>query len=216
LGVGCFFLRTRHNMDRFLPLISLAFVPLAVVKVHFSGPPGMVTYGLLMTLTAAVFIGYLSSVARGTKLSWVPKVVVLSTVLLAALLMPREIGVPTLSGLRAEANGPQDLGVVSTSEWLRNNYDGGMVLMEISGNEEVVFGSRIPEDRHIYEGNFRIWESSLANPVSNDIAWIYMRTAEGEQDQVWRRLHDRQELLHCYYLAYQHEPYHMIYHWRSC
>ena len=216
LGVGYFFVHSRLKPDQFPPFILLVFVPLGVFKAHFSGAAGAVPYGLVMILSAAIFIGYLSSVLRQTRLHWLPKVPLLIMVLPGALLTAQDISVPTLNGRQAEADGPQDSGIASTSDWLRNNYDQGLVLMELSGNEGVVFGSRIPGNRHVYEGNFRVWESALADPVSNDITWIYMRATQGEQDQVWRRLHDREELLRCYYLAYQHEPHHVIYHRRAC
>lgn len=216
LGMGYFFVHSRLKPDKFPPFILLVFIPLGVAKTHFSGAEGAAPYGLIMILSAAIFIGYLSSILRQTRLHWLPKAPLLAMVLLGVLVTAQEISLPQLSVRQAEADGPQDRGIASTSEWLRNNYDKGLVLMELSGNEGVVFGSRIPGNRHVYEGNFRIWESALADPVSNDIAWIYMRTTKGKEDQVWQRLHDQPGFLLCYYAAYQDEPHHVIYHRRTC
>jgi 4-amino-4-deoxy-L-arabinose transferase-like glycosyltransferase len=194
----------------------MAFIPLALGKVYLWGPDGAVPYGLIITFTCAILTGYLFSIF-GTTYFRRFRIVQLPAILLIGLfLISQAIELQNVSIAQASSNGSQYPGMGSTAQWLKNYYDGRLILMEVTGNEDLLFASGIPGDRHVHEGNFRIWDAALANPVGNDIDWVFMRTAIGEQDHVWKTLHDKEEFLDCYEAIYQHKNHHAIYKRRAC
>jgi hypothetical protein len=74
--------------------------------------------------------------------------------------------------------------------------------MESFQNELVTFESHIPTQAVIYEGSFQRWLPALAHPAANTIRWIYMRRTPGNEDAVWKSLHDSDQLS-SYRLVYQ-------------
>ncbi|WP_230687080.1 glycosyltransferase [Catellatospora vulcania] len=176
---------------------------------EYGGELYNVRFGLIMLLPAAVFAGYLVSLAPALAerlnrpaLARVAKGVVAAGVLSTALAVP---GVITLDEARDFRNSAWEAANASASGWLRGNHHGELTLMMSFENESVTFDSRIPTEAIVYEGSYQLWERALADPAASDIEWIYMRALPGQEDQVWRELHGTRQLEQHYALVYEHE-----------
>jgi hypothetical protein len=97
----------------------------------------------------------------------------------------------------------------AAADWLRAHYDGGLLLMESYGNEEVVFAAQVPFPDQVYEGSYRIWGPALAHPGYHEIAWVVMR--DSSQDEVYTGLH-ASIVRYGYRLAWTNHDY-LIYRW---
>jgi Dolichyl-phosphate-mannose-protein mannosyltransferase len=206
LGVVILVLRERLNL-RTLPVLSYAFVlaffvialeegqrPLHVLQ--YSASLYNVRFGLLVVLPAAVLIGYLvgavagrPSGVRGVVAVVVPVVVMVQ---LGWGLMDPQVRIMTLrdpAETITATSGASD----AASEFLRDNYDGGLVLMESFGNERVLFRARIAPGQNLYEGSYRMWEPALNDPGQLDVRWIVMRGPE-QPDKVFEALHGDSDL----------------------
>ncbi len=88
--------------------------------------------------------------------------------------------------------------------WLKNHWDGGIVLRQRVGNELVAFTSEIPFDDVIYEGNQEFWNDSLVDPLKYHVKWIFMRQGT-IKDKVSEHLQNSQVLAEHYTLAYENQ-----------
>jgi len=166
-----------------------------------------VRFGLVMVLGTSVFTGYLVGrlhrSSLGLRFRGAP---VAALGLAAAVVVGAAVAVPgTATEAEAVAFRASDAEQANAraSGWLRRHYDGGLVLMESFGNESVTFGSRIPTERIVYEGSFRMWEPALAHPAGHGIRWVYLRTTPGGEDQVTESLAATPELDNDYVLVYE-------------
>ncbi|MBO3746600.1 glycosyltransferase [Streptosporangiaceae bacterium NEAU-GS5] len=169
--------------------------PLHVTEIH--GDLYNVRFGLVMALATAVFAGYVVRLAAGAV---AVRVAVAGTVAASVFAVS---GTATLAEPVAYLNSKGGRIDVGSASWLREHYDGGMVLMQNFGNELVVFGSRLPLGQVLYEGSFRKWEPALADPAGRDVRWIYMRSSKGAEDGVYRALYGTARLRDRYELLYQ-------------
>jgi len=94
----------------------------------------------------------------------------------------------------------------ATASWLRQNYTGGLMLMESYGNENVAFDSHVPMQDQVYEGSYRLWRPALANPSGHGITWIVMRRESNHQDQVYKNLFGS-TLIDGYRVVWQNHDY---------
>jgi hypothetical protein len=167
-----------------------------------------VRFGLLMVLPAAVMIGYLVSLleARMQEIAAVfiaaPLVITLATNLAA----PGQI--ITLQEPASVLNVELRVMSVQTSDYLRNQYDGGTILMQSFGNEFVLPDAHIGSANNVYEGSYKMWEPTLADPSGHNVRWIIMRKGglAKQRDDVNDRLSGSPEL-QSYALVYQNEFY---------
>jgi Glycosyl transferase family 2/Dolichyl-phosphate-mannose-protein mannosyltransferase len=170
-----------------------------------------VRFGLIMLLPAAVFAGYLVSVAttlvheRHARLA---KGVAAACVVAATLALP---GVVTLDEARDFRNSAWESANAAASAWLREHHDGGLTLMMSYENESVTFDSQVNTAAIVYEGSYRMWEPALRDPASMHIEWIYMRALPGQEDRVWKSLYGTPALTDSYDLVYDHGD-RLIYH----
>lgn len=227
VGLGAYVYRTRLRVATTAPYTLLVFMPFFVYAV-FSGQrplhvPQMqgdlynVRFGLVMLLPVAVFAGYLVSLVprhlggaakQSTRrpvrmlsaLTRAPRAAMAVGVITAALALPETATLTEAHTFRASVT---EKGNAAAAAWLREHYDGGLVLMQSFGNESVTFDSRLPTRTILYEGSFRKWEAALADPAQRGVRWIYMRSTPGNQDQVWRELHTELRLVNNYTLLYQ-------------
>ncbi|WP_169789205.1 glycosyltransferase family 39 protein [Nonomuraea candida] len=241
-GVLAYAWRRRLRAEAPAPYILLIFVPffaqaltmgqrpLHVPEVH--GSFYNVRFGLVMAMAAAVFTGYLLSLAPlrtrsgarsgtwfGTRLgsrlgAWFgfrfragwERSVLVGCALSTVLAVP---GTATLTEPMNWHAGRDERAVARAVDLLRRGYDGGLLLMENHGNETVTFGSRIPLGRIVYEGSFRVWDRALKDPAGQGIRWIYARTLAGRDDRTWRALRDLPALTRDFTLVYQDEVQHI-------
>lgn len=208
-GLVYFLISTKFKANKIGALVllfPLLFFVAAIysgqIPVHIPGiagtPEGMfnIRYGLVMIPAVALFAGYLTQ--RGI---WLKALVVIG-VTVGAVMMVQANDIITLNEpIVARREWEDILRQVVAAEWFRNNYDGGLVLMESKGNEQVAFESRIPMRKFIYEGSYKYWEPALKNP--QDLArWVFMRGG-ATPDKVWKALHGTPQLLDNYDLVYQ-------------
>jgi hypothetical protein len=82
-----------------------------------------------------------------------------------------------VNGLSAQAQS-------DAQEWLAENYDGGLVLMDDFSRTISIIHAGLPMDQVIYIGNAPYWEESLAEPERH-ARWIVMQ----EHDAIWNELY---------------------------
>ncbi|AQZ61005.1 unnamed protein product [[Actinomadura] parvosata subsp. kistnae] len=206
--------RRRLHVEAVAPYTLLIFVPFFVLALYLGQRPlhvpevhgsfYNVRFALVMALGAAVFAGYLVSLAPlRARWAWTAA---------TAAMVATVVAVPGTATLAEPMNwhaGRDERAVTKAVAWWRQHYDGGLVLMENHGNEIAVFDSRIPLDRIVYEGSFRLWDRALRDPAGRGIGWIYARTLPGREDKIWRALHDRPELTHDFTLVYRDAVQHI-------
>jgi glycosyltransferase involved in cell wall biosynthesis len=228
-GLVLHLVRTRLAPSDAAPYALLALFPFYVYSLYSGQRPlhvpqvgGQslynVRFGIAMLLPAAVFAGYLVSLAAVAARRWQrerlrrPLVAILSVaVLLSAL---GTVGVATLAEAQAFRATATERADDVAAAWLRDNYHGGPVLMESFGNEAVTFESQIPTQNIVYEGSFRMWQPDLQDPAAHGIRWIYLRTTPGQTDDTYLALHANPELTTDYQLVYQ-DADRVIYRWKA-
>ncbi|RJL24225.1 glycosyltransferase [Bailinhaonella thermotolerans] len=200
LGLVCLLARHRLRADALVPLTLLVFVPFFVYALYtgerplqvpeISGRLYNVRFALIMILPVAVLSAYLVAEVRRSLRAPVrfTGYAAVGGALAATGLSATLSGVDTLEeaqGFRARAENQAQSRAAS---WLRANYDGGTVLMQSFGNEIMMFESRIPLRRVVYEGSFRQWRPALADPGPRGIRWIHIGLAPTTDDDVWESL----------------------------
>jgi hypothetical protein len=192
LAFGAFFVYALYSGAR----------PLHVKEV--TGDLYNVRFGLIMLLAAAVFAGYLVSLVPGMmrRVPW-PVVARFGTGAVAVGVLASAAavsGVVTLDEAR-DFRGKEAPNTAAAA-WLRQHHDGGRTLMMSFGNESVTFDSRIPTQRIVSEGSYKLWQPALRDPASSHIEWIYIRAVPGREDTVWRELYGTPQLEQPYQLVY--------------
>jgi hypothetical protein len=135
-------------------------------------------YGVMMVPITAVFLGYLFWRSRpGAK--W------LIAFLMLAQLGLYGIGYSPILSYRDGTVGLSSSKRTDAEAWMRQNYDGGLVLMDDFARTMSVTRSLIPMQNTIYIGNKPYWEESLIAPEKY-ATWIIMQ----EHDTVWNSLLD--------------------------
>jgi hypothetical protein len=157
-------------------------------------------FGLLMAVPAAILVAYLISLLPLK--TWLVGLVVS----VACALLPLVPGGPTRIVTAQEGS---EFGfssvAVETSDFLRENYDGGVLLIESFGNESILFHARISLTNNVYEGSYRLWDPALSNPPGQQIKWIVMRGGTGP-DQTHQELSSSSKL-NDYNEVFQNELY---------
>jgi glycosyltransferase involved in cell wall biosynthesis/putative flippase GtrA len=210
IGLAVYLWRTRLSAESWPALALLVMFPLFVVTLYKGERPlhvyqyyynfYNVRFGLVMILPACVLIGFLAAeLARilENKLHsrwWAAAVrstpaiaVILTAALTAAGSLQSGSLVTLMEPLAAQAT-PTASHARAAARWIRTHYTGGRLLMESYGNEEVAFASHVPAEDQVYEGSYRLWLPTLANPSGHGIAWIVMRTEKNDRDQVYKDL----------------------------
>jgi len=217
-GVVVHLARTRLRADAVALYPLLAFFPFFVYALQSGQRPlhvpevgglGLynVRFGMVMVLATAVFTGHLvGQGVRSVRLasprvrSLAPALLAVAAVAACTLAVP---GTATLDEARAFRASDVERANGQASAWLREKYDGGLVLMESFGNESVTFDSQIPTENIVYEGSFQRWEPALAHPAGHDIRWVYLRTTPGGEDHTWAELAGTPELDNDYVLVFR-------------
>lgn len=146
-----------------------------------------VRFGLMMVLPAAILVAYLISVLP--RRSWIAGLALAA----ACTLLPLVPGGPTQVVTAREGSIGYPETAMATSDYLREHYDNGVILIESFGNESVLFHARIPLSNNVYEGSYQKWDPALSNPPGQRIRWIVMRGGNGP-DEAHRELADSSRL----------------------
>ncbi len=181
--------------------------PLHVEQI--SGDLYNVRFGLLMVLPAAVLIGYLSSLLTSRIYTQMASVVIIGFVVMFGLWTATDTSnVVTLKEPVVALDTSYSTDSSEASAYLKEHYEGGLVLMESFGNELVLFEAGIPTGANLYEGSYQLWEPALAHPAGSDIQWIVMRHTD-QPDEVYTTLDGSPEL-DGYTLAFQNNSYYVF------
>jgi hypothetical protein len=230
LGSGVLLLRRRASLAILPSIALLAMFPFFVVALFLGQRPLHVTqingdfynvrFGLVMIVPAAILLGCLLSMilTRTAYIAGVSGVAAVAvTTCVASLLTPG--GVITRSGidvLSASDKRPTTVGqlndynlMAATSQFLRQHYTTGRVLMESFGNELVLFDARIDSGRQISESSYRLWQPALKAPLTYRIDWIVMRRKKGQSDLVYASLQGSDRLSS--YLSVYENPDYIVY-----
>ena len=152
-------------------------------------------YGVLMLPAVGFFTGFLTEKGKWLGFS------VLLLIVVSAILTWQGGIITVKDALHAKISQGEQI-QEAAGERLKNNYDGGLVLMQRRTNEHTVFVSTLSLSNVIYEGDQDIWEESLQDPTKH-ARWVFMRERDGVPDKVWKALHSTPQLLDNYDLVYQ-------------
>jgi hypothetical protein len=147
--------------------------------------PTNLRYALLLAPAAGFLVGWL---AHGTHLRWP---VLAASVLSSALVWHGGlVNVQEAQGLVTTSQGQTS---TRAGDWIRQHYDGGLVLMQRRTNENLLFTSRVPLGDVVYEGDRTEWASDLQDPPAG-VHWLVMDAGDlsrgAPADQVWVDMHD--------------------------
>lgn len=195
----------------FVPFFGLALYkgqrPLHVTQIN--GDLYNVRFGLLMVLPAAIFIGCLAG-ALWELHSGKLLVVGVACVGCAAsvwVIQSHPSSISTLQEPLAFQRAAVDT-QAQAAAFLRQNYHGGVIVMQFFGNESVLFDARINLVNNLYEGSYKQWLPALANPRQSQVLWIVMRHSAGSTDMVYHQLANSAQL-ETYRLVYQNSDYYI-------
>jgi hypothetical protein len=200
----------RRRLDSLPTFGLLGVAPFFVVALYVGQRPLHVTqitgdlynlrFGLLMAVPAAILVAYLISVLPSR--TWL----VGTVVAVVCALLPLVPGGPT--GIVTAKEG-SEFGFsqisLDTSAYLRENYDGGVILIESFGNESILFHARIPLTNNVYEGSYQLWDPALSSPPGQGIRWIVMRDGKNP-DQAHQELAGTRKL-DSYDVVYRNDLY---------
>lgn len=149
-----------------------------------------VRYGVMMIPAAAFFAGYLFSwLNRRFKLDTVFTKYIVFAALVVLINVFVFQPVSFVSGSEKAITIDDGVGGLSSAkkpdaqDWIKENYDGGLVLIDDYARTVSIIKSGIPMENVIYVGNKPYWEESLEEPEKH-ARWIITQT----DDAVWDRL----------------------------
>lgn len=154
---------------------SVIFIP-HLTPVSFEWRLFNVRYGIMMVPVVAFFIAYLFHTVKPAQ-----KVLIVFLLFIQLLLFASSYAkVITLAdGTEGLSRAKQP----SAQQWLYDNYDNGLVLIDDYVRSLSIIRANIPMENIIYLGNKPYWEESLAQPQTH-AKWIIMQ----KDDAVWQSL----------------------------
>jgi hypothetical protein len=168
---------------------SVIFIP-HLTPVSFEWRLFNVRYGVMMVPVVAVFIGYLFS-----RIGWQKQALVIALCFLQLFLFQSGY-----SSVISYADGVEGLSHAKRPDaevWMKEHYDGGLVLMDDYARTISIIRSGIPMQSVIYIGNKPYWEESLKEPEKY-ATWVVLQ----KSDAVWNQLYqndERQKRLYTYF-----------------
>jgi hypothetical protein len=227
-GLVVYLWRTRLSAESMPALSLLVMFPMFVVTLYKGQRPlhvweyyqsfYNVRFGLVMLLPAALLAGYLVSeamdLAGRMRGRWRVLAVAVPAVVLAFIAAQsgaalRTGDIVTLEEPLAANAAPSAVQAAAAASWLRGHYDGGLLLMESYGNEEVAYASHVPLQDQVYEGSYRLWTPALVHPGYHEIVWVVMH--DSSQDEVYTGLRGS-IVRYGYRLVWTNHDY-LIYRW---
>lgn len=160
-----------------------------------------VRYGLLLLPAVVFFMSYL------TRKNAVMKIVVILAIILQialfySLLPGRDnhLSFVTLRDTVASVNKPTQ----EATQWLFQNYDGGLILISSASSESFIFNSGLEIKNFITEGTGQYWKESLENPKKY-ATWVILFPSF--TDRVGKALKENHILKEDYDIAFQNQTY---------
>lgn len=151
-----------------------------------------VRYGVVMIPTVAIFFGYL--LAFINRIEWHLLLVVVLSTQLFLFYSGNVQAISRLDGISGLSASKR----TDAENWLKNNYDGGLVLVDDFARTVSLIRSFIPMQNTIYIGNKPYWEESLAEPEKH-AQWIILQ----ENDTLWNTFYNTQEKQQRLFTYYQ-------------
>ncbi len=217
LGAVVYAVRTRLRPQHMAPLAFYVLFPFFVFMLYagqrpmrvpeLSGDMYNIRFALVMLLPTAIFMAYLA------RRSLLLKALVIVIAAGSIVLQLRLHGIITLTEPASVQDTPRSQNIELAAAWLKAHYNGGRMLMESYGNDQLQFVSGIPLGQVVYEGSFRIWEGTLEAPQRSGIEWVVMRLPSSDvydlvgADKVWTRWHNDPALEAHYDLVYANAFY---------
>jgi hypothetical protein len=157
---------------------SIIFIP-QLTPSTFEWDLFNVRYGLMMLPFTAIFVAYLWK--RSFKIFKV--FILLLTLAQLYIFYNPQANMPiTLAdgvvGLSASSH-------PNAEQWLANNYDHGLVLLDDYARTLSIIGAKLPMQNTIYVGNKPYWQESLKKPQKYS-RWVVMQ----KDDTVWKTIYE--------------------------
>lgn len=134
-------------------------------------------YGVIMMPAAAIFVSYLFSRVN------------LNRKLLLVFLLILQIGlfVVGYSKVIAVSDGIEGLSASKRTDsqlWLKDHYDGGLVLLDDFARSVEIIKSNIPMQKIIYIGNKPYWDDSMTEPEKY-ATWVVMQKNDAVYNHIY-------------------------------
>ena len=156
---------------------SVIFVP-HITPDHFEWKLFNVRYGLMIVPTVAFLIGYLF-----TKIKTAGRLVLIGLAVFQLALFG--IGYSPVITLDDGTVGLSAAKKVDAQDWLAENYDYGLVLLDDFARTVSVTRAGLPMQKVIYVGNKPYWDESLIAPEKY-ARWIVLQ----KDDAVWKSIYE--------------------------
>lgn len=186
------FIFNKNNKFRFLVSLLLAtpfvfyvvtlYLGQSIIFIPHLTPPNFewtlfnVRYGVMMVPVAALFLAYLFY-----RVKTAGKVLILFLFLFQFALYG--VGYSKVISLDDGINGLSTAKRPDAERWLRENYDGGLILLDDFSRLISIVRSGIPMEEVIYIGNKPYWEESLIEPEKY-ATWIVIQ----QNDVIWKTI----------------------------
>ncbi len=181
------------NSRKYLPVVLVVLTPFAFnILALYAGQsamnvlqapinPGLfnIRYGIMMLPGIAVLLGI---VAGKIKHLWL--VILVLLIVQSGLFYKAGHPITLIDGLNGLEN---TYYTVEASQWLVDNYEGGLILTSLASHDAFVARAHIPMKNYIHEGNAGYWDEALKYPSRNI---EYIALLKFPPDSVYRKLKD--------------------------
>lgn len=93
---------------------------------------------------------------------------------------------------------------IEASQWLAENYEGGLILTSLASHDAFVARAQIPMKNYIHEGNAEFWDEALLNPSQR---LTYITVLVQPPDSVYRALKDNQDFKKNFELVHEYKEF---------
>lgn len=162
--------------------------------------PGLfnIRYGMMALPAIALVLGIVSS-------NKVLRYAVMIVLVVQSVLFVRAgIPVSLADGLHGLKN---TYYTVEASKWLREHYEGGLILTSLASHDAFVARAQLPMKNYIHEGTRGYWNNALKNP-DQDVAYIALLTFP--PDSVYRKLRNNKTFKTEYTVVHTYEKFEIL------
>ncbi|MCR4263121.1 MAG: glycosyltransferase family 39 protein [Candidatus Roizmanbacteria bacterium] len=211
LGILWYSVRNFLKPTQWAPLLLLVPYPFNILSLFLGQsviwmpfmPPYFETffnirYGLLVLPAISFFVAYLTTRYVVAQILVVLLLGVQMYLFFVPSLLPlfgKEVGMVTLADTVSSVNEQTK----NASDFLRNNYDGGLVMASSASIDAFIFRTGIPLKNYITEGTGHFWTESLSDPRRH-ATWIvfFQDTTDrvGKVVSKWKPLESEYDLVY--------------------
>lgn len=172
---------------------SVIFIP-HITPANFDWTLFNVRYGVMMVPFSAIFFAYLFS-----RFQIAGKTLLIGLILFQFALYGIGYSLPLsyIDGIEGLSSAKR----LDAERWLKDNYDGGLVLEDDFSRQLSIIRSRVPMKSIIYIGNKPYWEESLREPEKY-ARWIIVQKNDTVDKKIYQPLEVRGRLFKYFQLAY--------------